>query len=378
MRLALVHRHFGTSGGTERYLSALVGALVDAQVEIHLFAARFQGPLPRRHGLFCHKVPWLRGHYGLKAQTFDYFAQRMVRRIAHRVGPFDVVQSLTKTRRQDIWRAGGGAHGAYLAAMDKRPGLSDRLVEALEGDAYLKSGHVIAPSRQVATELAERWGPRPGIHIWPNPVDIHRFSPKNRIYRSEIRRRHGIGENALLALFVGTGFARKGLMTAIEGVAQGRARGADWHLMALGADRDISAYQSRAAALKLPLILPGPRLEIERYYSAADLFILPTHYEPCSNATLEALASGLPVMTTAENGAVDGLPGQALHILMQRDAQGIARGLKLAESEAWRLNMGVEARKIAQPLNWASHVKQVLGLYEEVAREAVHRRGGRL
>lgn len=102
----------------------------------------------------------------------------------------------------------------------------------------------------------------------------------------------GAGANALAILFVGSGFERKGLRFAIDAV---RSLGPNFRLLVAGRGRAQLASGSSVQRL-------GPVHDLPTLYAAADIFLLPTLYDPFSNACLEALAVGLPVITTRANG----------------------------------------------------------------------------
>jgi UDP-glucose:(heptosyl)LPS alpha-1,3-glucosyltransferase len=106
-------------------------------------------------------------------------------------------------------------------------------------------------------------------------------------------------------LFLGTGYGRKGLDRVLGALPallrqQPRAR-----LLVVGYDSASARYERRAKRLGLrhAVRFLGGRRDTETCYSAADLYVLPTRYDPFANTTLEALAAGLPVITSDANGA---------------------------------------------------------------------------
>ena len=190
---------------------------------------------------------------------------------------------------------------------------------ALERQVFKTAKAVIANSRMVAEEIA-RWHDFPAerVHIVPNGIG----ASMPRMSRQEARRRLEIPERAFCILFVGTGWERKGLRFAIEAV---EFLGSDTLLLVAGRGNANRYRSSRARFLGATEGLPV-------LFSAADVFTLPTIYDPFSNACLEAIAAGLPVVTTIANGFAEILtPGVHGDVVEPGDVAALARAL-----EAWR------------------------------------------
>ena len=155
------------------------------------------------------------------------------------------------------------------------------------------AGRVIANSRMVAEEITRIYGyPSSKIDIVANGVPVMAFRP-NAEQRSTERAALGLNDDDVALLFVGSGWERKGLRFAIDAIeASGDSR---MRLLVAGRGNQRK-YKSRCAHF-LGVVRDLPPL-----YAAADIFILPTLYDPFSNASLEALAAGLPVITTRANG----------------------------------------------------------------------------
>jgi UDP-glucose:(heptosyl)LPS alpha-1,3-glucosyltransferase len=101
---------------------------------------------------------------------------------------------------------------------------------------------------------------------------------------------------------VGSGYARKGVPIALRALARlpERAR-----LIVVGRDKDAARYEglARRAGVRERVVFAGPQEDPRPFLGAADAFVLPTLYDPLSNAVLEALACGLPVVTSRRCGA---------------------------------------------------------------------------
>jgi UDP-glucose:(heptosyl)LPS alpha-1,3-glucosyltransferase len=110
--------------------------------------------------------------------------------------------------------------------------------------------------------------------------------------RAETRETLGLGTDDVAVLFAGSGWERKGLRFAIEAIEKSPKQ---MSLLVAGRGEEGKFKSARAHFLGVVQDMPA-------LYGAADIFLLPTIYDPFSNACLEALAAGLPVVTTRANG----------------------------------------------------------------------------
>jgi UDP-glucose:(heptosyl)LPS alpha-1,3-glucosyltransferase len=288
---------------------------------------------------------------------------------AAREGGFEVVQTFSRTRHQDVYRAGGGSHAHYLESMYARPALRrwlsprHRALLWLEESAFRDPRQVVVcNSRLVADELAARYAIGPErLRVIYNGVDLERFHPRERAGAGAALRRE-LGLAGPVALFVGSGFERKGLAQAIRALAEVRGQAV---LLVAGAG-EPAAYRREADRLGVGARVHflGVRLDVARLYAAADLFVLPTRYDPFANACLEAMASGLPVATTRSNGAAELIAPGANGLLCDDDFTPAFRALEQPESLA---PIGAAARATAERHSWGAHADAVLALWREVA-----------
>jgi UDP-glucose:(heptosyl)LPS alpha-1,3-glucosyltransferase len=116
----------------------------------------------------------------------------------------------------------------------------------------------------------------------------------------------------------------------------------------------------------------GAVADVERYYAAADLFALPTRFDPFANATLEAMASGLPVITSAQNGAAEVLTSGIDGLVLQRadDPAALAAAIRSLASEERRRAMGARARATALVHPWEGQIQATLEVYARVTDSA--------
>jgi UDP-glucose:(heptosyl)LPS alpha-1,3-glucosyltransferase len=297
MKLALIRRQFSATGGAELYVQRLLGALAAAGHETHLFAEKWQGQAA-----------------GVQFHTINVDASRAERplRFAEMVNAvllqekFDCVFSLERTLKQDVYRAGDGLHRVWLerrkqfASWWKRPlvglGAFHRNMMALEARTFdpANTKHVIVNSEMVRGEIAQHFPafPQERIHLIRNGVEVQRFQKADR---NAARQRFGLADDDFVLVFVGSGWERKGLPWLLKFMA-GRSDDSKLKLLVVTRDRMRG---------KVPpnVVLTGPLTDVETAYAAADLLTFLPIYEPCSNVVSEALATGIPVITTAFNGA---------------------------------------------------------------------------
>jgi UDP-glucose:(heptosyl)LPS alpha-1,3-glucosyltransferase len=164
---------------------------------------------------------------------------------------------------------------------------------------------IIAISDMVKHDMVHWYQiPEERIHVIYNGVDIERFHPRNRQFREEVRRRHRIGDE-LVILFVSNNFRMKGLGCLMKALADLKREGPPpFKLLVLGRDRQGPHLRlAKKNGIFEETVFAGSTNESEKYYGASDLLVHPSFYDACSLTVLEALASGLPVITTSSNGA---------------------------------------------------------------------------
>lgn len=301
-------------GGAERYLIGLCNWMSKEKYEVHVYSEHWDEEIP---GIFLHKVKTIPFPKSLRILSFAYKATKEIEK-----GKYDITLGIGNTLKADIMQPHGGVHWAWfwrsLRAYDN-PILwlfkfLGRLLSPKQwAQCYIESApfkrknfkKVIAISEMVKEDLIKWYKiPEDRIAVIYNGVDIERFHPGNRQYREEIRERHGIGDEFVI-LFVSNNFRMKGLKFLIEAFSKIKFNECSKvKLLILGRDNS-KPYLKLAKHLGVSedLIFVGSTHEPEKYYVAADLLVHPTFYDACSLTILEALACGLPVITTSSNGA---------------------------------------------------------------------------
>jgi len=288
-----------------------------------------------------------------------------------------LVLSFARAANADVLRSGGGAHASYVRAARRwrgAPGAAAMRISPyhwaqifIERRAFSapRLRRVIAVSNFVRDDLVREFALAPQLAVTLyNGVDLDRFRPARDLRtRDEVRGRLGIPSAATLVIFVGNGFARKGLGGLID--AWPALSGAP-HLLVVGSDRAARAYRRRADALGLSdrVVFAGSQPDVERLYAAADAFALPSLFEPFGNAVMEAMASGLPVLSSIHSGVAEVLPREMKPFVVENpdDAGEIAR--RLGALLDAREGLGAIARASAEKFTWERYARELLALIE--------------
>jgi len=371
VKIALALRRFAPDGGTGRYAAALARSLLDAGCEVHVICmqSQLEPAVADRLGrsLHVHRLRIPRLGSVVTMQAFAARARGEVRRL----GP-TVSLALGRIPGLDVFRAGGGCHAAFL---DTLPGwrlsLRHQLELRLDRSAARTARRVVANAPLPAQQLCRRYRlAAERVEVIPNGVDAARFRP-DPAARELLRGELQVEPGQALVLFLGSGFARKGLTTAIEASAQ-RAGAV---LVAVGADRGVARYRRLAERLGLRLVLAGARPDPERFLAAADLMLLPTLYDSAANSVLEAMAAGVVPLTSQANGAAAFVPEPWMAVERPDDAASFARAMHRALAQP---ELGRACRERALQMSWQESCGRMQRLLQEVAGETRQERGGAL
>jgi UDP-glucose:(heptosyl)LPS alpha-1,3-glucosyltransferase len=232
---------------------------------------------------------------------------------------------------------------------------------------------VLALSQMVARDY-ERYHqiPRERIRLVYNGVDTERFSPDHRgAHRETVRRRLGVGPDEVLFLFVGHDFRRKGLVPAMRAMGRLVRAGRPVRLAVVGGrERNIRRHEAycRRHGLAGAVRFAGRIDDSVPYYAAGDVYVLPTFYDPCSLGVLEAVASGLPSITTRFNGAGEMLSDGRDGYVLADPADDAALAARMEEllDPAMRARMGEAARRLALEHTLQRNCDQIEALYHEI------------
>ncbi|MEO6211771.1 MAG: glycosyltransferase family 4 protein [Gemmatimonadaceae bacterium] len=266
--------------------------------------------------------------------------------------------------------AQGGVRGGDSVLRRMYQKASGELFVARERRAYAAGGRlraVIAVSQGLKRELIEHYSLEPSaISVIPNGVDRAVFHESaDAQAKGALRERLGLPAHAFVPLFVGGDWDRKGLRFAIEAMANV----ADGLLVVVGRG-DIARFEELAARRGVAerVHFAGMQLSPEEYYRAADVFLAPTLYETFSMGTLEAAASGLPLLGTRTNGIEEMIVHGVNGFFIEADGESVgARLVELRDDPALRRSMAAAAAQTAARYDWDEIARAQLAVFRQAA-----------
>ncbi|HWP41165.1 MAG TPA: glycosyltransferase family 4 protein, partial [Tepidisphaeraceae bacterium] len=362
MNIALVILHADPMrGGAERYTIDLAGALARRGHHVALAATRFADPPA---GVQLVELP-VRGF----TRVARY--RRMLDALdAHlHQARYHIVHAMLPVRRCHVYHPHAGMAAASVAGRPLQTLLNPRRrVMASIEHRLLNSPHppvVLCLSDYVKQSVLQHYPELPADRLATlfNAVDLDLFDPDVQHGGHKLRAAHGISPDDTVALIVAQDFARKGVPQAIAATRQLNARRAPGQptlkLLIVGSGR----HHSKADDPNI--IFVGADRKIARYYAAADFFVLPTRHDPCSLVVLEALAMGLPVISTRFNGACE-IMNNGIHGFVLDDPDDVialSQAMHKLLDANLRARMSAACRQLRPRLSFAHHVDRLLQIY---------------
>ena len=375
VKIGLVILHADAArGGAERYTLDIARALVQRGHEVTLAASSFGGSVDSR----------------IRRVTFELFGPSKTRRYiqfldqlaAHlRSDAYDIVHAMLPVCQCDLYHPHAGLAVASVETGHEKHRGAARVVS--------KFLNRLNPKRQkfaaVERELLQSEG-RPisiclsnfvrqtfkkyyslddsDLATLFNGVDLKRFDPVSRAdQRDVMRKKLGIPDKKIAALIIAQDFERKGLREAIRAVAG--IGDANLTLVAVG-KQNPRPYADLAKSLGVKMIFCGAFDDVYPLYAAADFFVLPTKHDPCSLVVLEALAMGLPVISTRQNGATEIMEQGADGFVLDdpADIGALAEAMRKLCDASLRDRMREHCLASRDRLSFDRHMDQLVHIYE--------------
>jgi UDP-glucose:(heptosyl)LPS alpha-1,3-glucosyltransferase len=371
LRIALIRQRYNPYGGAERFVANAMQALQERGAEITIVTRKWQ-PQPGVQALVLNPfyVGSLWRDRGFSSAVCSALQQQA----------FNLVQSHERIACCDVYRAGDGVHREWLRQRRRVLSPFGRLRIALNPyHRYLLAAErrlfhnsrvraIICISQMVKREIMQHYGvAEDRLHVVYNGVDTQAFHPRlKQEYAARVRAAFGIPEDATVFLFVGSGFERKGIPALLEVMS---ALPPHAHLLIVGRDKALKKYQriSASRGLSTRVHFAGGQSDVKPFYGTADALAFPTLYEPFGNVVLEAMACGLPVITSTKAGAAevieDGVNGYVCDAL---DVLALARAMEALCSRERCVEMGAAARRTVEPYTFDAMSQRLITLYESL------------
>ena len=370
MRLGIVRQRYTPYGGAERFVARAMEALAARGVKLSVYTRHWPAAASG-----AAAEPVICNPFYIGNRWRDAGFARAVKAALSRDRP-DLVQTHERIDGCDVYRAGDGVHRAWLAArLDTGDPLERLRIAANAYHRYVLDAEarvfadpglkaVICNSQMVKDDIRAHFDVDPGkLHVVYSAVDPAEFGPAVRTQRDAMRRQLGLTGDHVAFLLVGSGYARKGVPAALEALARLPTRA---RLVVVGRDNRPARYRRLAARLGLGdrVVFAGPQADPRPWYGVADAFVLPTLYDPLPNAVLEALACGLPVVTSTRCGAAERvLAFGAGTVCRAGDIDAIAAGMAELLDQPTRSDRAGRAPEAVAELTPAAMTAQLLALY---------------
>lgn len=330
-------------GGAQRYMKRLVDELGKRGFEIDTVFSPYSNTLPS----------WLR------VLLFDRFVSKLRAREKD-----TIFFSLERVSSTDIYRAGDGVHKAFL----KTKGFSLNPLHLsylyLEKRCFNNSKKIIANSKRVKEEIIEYYGiDENKIEVIYNGVNLPSKIDKDGA-KLKLSQEFGIDRDTPIILYVGSGFERKGVAQFLEIISKLES---EFVAFVVGKEKRLDRYKKLAKDLRVEqkVIFTGARSDVEEFYSASDIFLFPTKYEPFSNVVLEALSYGSVVFTTVQNGASEILDS---YFVMEspNDIEIYKKIDKLLSDRERLLKLQEESIKLSKEFSIEQNAKETVRVIESI------------
>ncbi len=376
MKIALVKKRYSLKhGGSERYCVNLARRLTLRGHEVTVIGERMDDELAGEVGF--RKVPVNR----LTSWTHNRSFAENAGRIAE-TGGFDLVYGLGRSfgldavrvteRLQSHWlNVNYRSTSRWLQRLNPR----HRALIELERSIYRsdRTRRVVTQSRLDRRLVQEYYQiPEEKIRTIHNGVDINAFHPGVRDEAAAVREEFGIAADEPLLVFASMDFEGKGLRSILKALRQTHHQACRLIVLGSGPERRFRRI-AEELGVGNRVIFAGRRSDIARFYGAGDLFLLPTAYEPFPNVVLEAMACGLPVMTTTSSGGADILEaGKNGYLISEVHAVGemvdcLNHYFDLPDST--RQQMSAHCWTTAQEMTIEKNIEKTLAVFEEVLGE---------
>lgn len=372
IKLAIIRQSYRPDGGAEKIINRLLDSLrhhVDVHVSIITQKWQKNALSDNVSVLHIERTGWFR------SGRFKHFINS-VNRALHTTH-FDLVQSHERVPGCQIYRSGDGVHAEWLRIKTSREGTLGRLLSffSLFHRVMLKAEFALFHHSSLAMVVCiSQRGKRDILRHYPsinsdklvciyNGIDLYKYSPLPESAKLEVRSRLAIHPKKPVAIFVGSGFVRKGLGDLLEALSLTT----EWELLVVGKDKRQKSFMKKAQKLGIAnrIHFLGVQTHMQDLYAAADLLVHPAWYEPFGNVVLEAMAMGRGVLVSSDCGASElvneGVNG---HVFASGNVKQLASLLDTCKDRVCLESMGNHARVTAEQYPISRMVDELVSVYQ--------------
>ncbi|VFP79621.1 glycosyltransferase family 4 protein [Candidatus Erwinia haradaeae] len=371
INFAIVRQKYRHDGGAEKFITYAIEALaILKMINLNIITRQWWCKQDINLNIhLCNPIKWGRIS---RERSFAKIAKALW----HKEG-FDLIQSHERIPGCDIYRAGDGVHQKWLIQRSRVlskwqqkllfTSCYHRYVIKTENTMYTSPELkvVICNSQMIKKEIIEQFTiSEYKIHVIYNAINTKTFFPANYYQRINIRKTLHLPLDVHLLIYVGSGFERKGLAAAIHAIANTNS-----YLVVIGQDKAEKKYRILAKKLCCAhrIIFAGIQVKMCPWYQASDGLLLPTLYDPCPNVIFEALACGLPIITSTSCGGSEFIsPGINGYICDALDIDALTDAilaLTLSNNDAQISNY---SRAQVIPLSSKLLSQQLISLYQKI------------
>lgn len=382
MQIALCHENvLPHRGGAEMYVADLARQLAAAGHEVQLFASNWdRAALPDRIEIHCVPAPT-----GSRAARPWQFSAALCKVLSERQPSVSI--GFDKTLGTDVYYPLGGLQAASadhnllkhragwrrrIARLAQKLDAAQRSYSRLEHQIMTNPRRplLIANSRMVRQHAVQYYGREPGtIPVIHNAIDPLRFAERDRsLIRAQVRQQWTLNDEHVAGAMIAMNYRLKGLEPLLRSLTL-LPPDSPFRLLIAGSPK-FGQWQQLARSLGVDsrVHFLGHCSDVRQLFFAADLLVHPTFYDPCSLVVLEAMACGLPVITTSNNGASELLSADSGSIL--NDPHDIATMANTITewTDSNRRQLGrASARAASTRWTFDHHVRALAGVLAEVA-----------
>lgn len=371
--IAIIRRSYRPDGGAERIIQRIIDGLsLHTPSEMTLITESWKEQGEQKFNIIPIAKHWCLRYKCIK--DFCTSVQQVLQSYS-----FDIVQSHERIPGSQIYRAGDGVHAewleirkqhlTYLKQFLLKVSPFHKTILQLERGVFTHSSlhKIVCIAEQGKQDILKHYPQvdKNKLIVIYNGIDLEKHTLMTATQRQQLRQKYRYKKNERIALFVGSGFERKGLNDLLNALVEVP----DWKLIVIGKDKKQRKFEKtcRKLGINSRVQFFGIQQYMEEWYGIADLLIHPAWYEPFGNVILEAMASGLGVICSNKCGASELIStGKNGYIFEAGDSQQLAAYLKKCTNAKHLHDFGVSARKTAEKYPISRMVEKFIVVYQEL------------